>query len=564
MKKLISILLSFAIIVNAVPVEAAGDADGTGYKKFTPGYISETVSFGYPKKPLFEPFNALPSAYDGRDYGYVTPIKAQGDTGLCWAFTANAAIESNMLKNGFSTHDFSELHMGYATASSHVGDKYAGWRTQVAEGGNRLISSSYLMRATLGGSVDEADDPLGDNPPEYIQPRDLSITHNKPRSYHVQNTVFLNDGKEDISQNQIKQSVMDYGAVGAAMYFDWTYHNTSNESYYLPTNKVTPGSINHSVTIIGWNDDYSRSNFNPQPSVNGAWLIKNSDGADWGSQEGYFWISYQDANFPIQAWVVDSVKPFSSERNVYEYDYLGMAGWTVSQSNEGYSYYSRVYQVSSSDERLEQVIVGIPNADTIASVDVIANYQNFNGYNFNTFNSKGTRSFTYPGYYTIELNTPIELGDEGSKFAVIVRTKTSSDSYAAVAADSKTSEPNTSYVYNNASGRFHEMSDYNSCIKAVTTCGTGDNPDYCSICGENPCSCSVIDNIKIVFGDNSNFTAKQQGLISVITNLKKGDIIIGKNKVEIEIKKLEWLTVTVDRVFSEPPKDAKSFFDGLL
>ena len=42
----------------------------------------------------------LPAAYDARDYGLVTTVKRQGQFGTCWAFSAMAALESNVLLNG--------------------------------------------------------------------------------------------------------------------------------------------------------------------------------------------------------------------------------------------------------------------------------------------------------------------------------------------------------------------------------------------------------------------------------------------------------------------------------
>lgn len=55
--------------------------------------------------------STLPSSYDLRDYGYVTPVKDQKDGGNCWAFSSIAALESCILKATGEVLDLSEENM---------------------------------------------------------------------------------------------------------------------------------------------------------------------------------------------------------------------------------------------------------------------------------------------------------------------------------------------------------------------------------------------------------------------------------------------------------------------
>ena len=70
------------------------------------------------------------------------------------------------------------------------------------------------------------------------------------------------------------------------------YMNTDNYSQYIwnPYAEIT-----HAVTVVGWDDNYSASNFlsDHQPPADGAWIIRNSWGADYGN-DGYFYLSYYD------------------------------------------------------------------------------------------------------------------------------------------------------------------------------------------------------------------------------------------------------------------------------
>ena len=49
---------------------------------------------------LYKPYNStIPSRYDLRDYGLVTSVKNQGNTGTCWAHSAINSAESNLIIN---------------------------------------------------------------------------------------------------------------------------------------------------------------------------------------------------------------------------------------------------------------------------------------------------------------------------------------------------------------------------------------------------------------------------------------------------------------------------------
>ena len=70
------------------------------------------------------------------------------------------------------------------------------------------------------------------------------------------------------------------------------YMNTDNYSQYTDNEFA---SVTHAVVIVGWDDNYSASNFleGHQPPADGAWIIRNSWGDDYGN-DGYFYLSYYD------------------------------------------------------------------------------------------------------------------------------------------------------------------------------------------------------------------------------------------------------------------------------
>lgn len=99
----------------------------------------------------------------------------------------------------------------------------------------------------------------------------------------------------------IKGAVMEYGAASVGIYqfrdngesqkiISKDVFSDEKLSYYtglqygdndINGSTVTFGT-NHAVTIVGWDDNYPKENFaadNP-PQGDGAWIIRNSWGAD--------------------------------------------------------------------------------------------------------------------------------------------------------------------------------------------------------------------------------------------------------------------------------------------
>lgn len=94
-----------------------------------------------------------------------------------------------------------------------------------------------------------------------------------------------------ITAEQVKKYIMKYGGVCA----DIVSKNKQFENYkggicYTSSNGIT----DHGIVIIGWDDNYSKDNFvYEKPQKDGAWLILNSWGTQWGNN-GTAWVSYED------------------------------------------------------------------------------------------------------------------------------------------------------------------------------------------------------------------------------------------------------------------------------
>ena len=419
----------------------------------------------------------LPASY----YAQTTPVKNQGANGLCWDFSACAIMESWLLKNNYGTFDLSEMHMAYAL-SNHSGNTQFGYNRAPHEGASRDMASAYLMRGTpkdtagndvcIGGAVHESVDPYSTS---LLPDRALATTwYNKPKAVMPKTILHMGGGKYDgtaASPEQIKTAIMQYGSVAAAMSWDdsnatgttvsgsTANYNAANAAFYLPRTAYGKDGIymNHMVQIVGWNDNYSRTNFNSgnRPSRDGAWYIKNSWGTGWGNS-GYFWISYEDADFPSYVWTVDNLSGYDAgTMRTHEYDYK--ADYYLPESPFGANtLYIRYFSLEKT-EVVTSVRVFLAEANATVDVDVIPDFGSADraGYNFQ---SRGQITTTYPGWYTVDLSQPVLLDaaqKSGYTFAVVVKSNKAvgyDKDYSAYAAFRHV-DPNANskwYYYNDA------------------------------------------------------------------------------------------------------------------
>ncbi len=180
-------------------------------------------------------------------------------------------------------------------------------------------------------------------------------------------TRVLKDGKvtgiDKDAVAAIKSELKAGRAVAMSMYADdatpgatkvpgvTTYLNDNWAQYTYDDGKA----VNHGVTIVGYDDSYSRTNFsdgvNNLPEGDGAWIVKNSFGSqteefpngqgltpDWGlvdedgKHTGYFYVSYYDksiSNFETYEFdVTQSNTGASTGRIIDQYDYLPVNGTT--------------------------------------------------------------------------------------------------------------------------------------------------------------------------------------------------------------------------------------------
>ena len=389
-----------------------------------------------------------PASYDLRTLGCLTPIKDQGSCGSCWAFATYGSLESWILGEEGATWDFSENNFKNCHGFTLTG----------CQGGNRLISTAYLAR--WNGPIDEADDPY--HPYEEVCTPGLEVKK------HVETVLMIPDRASSTDNDNIKQAVMNYGAMYTGMYYSSYYYNDVNHTYYYSGTDYS----NHAVAIVGWEDNFDRTLFNsPYPPGNGAWIVRNSWGTDWG-ESGYFYISYYDSRIGTDnALFINAEEPGEpSDYSIYQYDPLGNV------LDVGYgtttAWGANVFTVAS-DKKLTSVAFYAATVGTSYEVYI---YDTFSGGIFSGLWGSKTGTLTHPGYHTVSLNSPVSL-TMADDFGVVVKFTTPGYIYPIPIeypepgySDAATANPGESYVsYNGIYWRdiTDSYSNTNVCIKAI-------------------------------------------------------------------------------------------------
>lgn len=379
----------------------------------------------------------LPSSYDSRAYGYITPVRDQGYWGSCWAFSAIGMAEANLIRKGLASNniDLSELHLAYFfyhTVADPLGNT-AGDSTKALldsyldQGGNSAFTTFAL--ASWIGAADESKAPYEAATNEsYALNSSLAFDD----AYHMQNAYWINM----IDTADVKNMIMNYGAVGTSYYAyqnmnaTTTYYNGTTKAFYYDGTYYT----DHAILIVGWDDSFSKSNFNAahRPKNNGAWLVKNSWGTEFGDN-GYFWISYEDAALNdannSQAFVFDFESSDNYDHN-YQYDgSSGLYGSSVLNGGSIANVFTAKANPNGGAEKIEAVSFALYDVNVEYSIQIYTNLSNTNdptsGTAMLSSPKKGNTSFV--GYYTVPLDKAIEVA-EGSNFSVVITLSRSASS----------------------------------------------------------------------------------------------------------------------------------------
>ena len=419
----LAFLLVFALMLGTLSMFAfAEDAEETAERAFGKRYVEHPGDHTVQADALpgQKQAGSLPSYYNSNEKGYITPIRNQDPYGTCWAHGAIASCEAYMIKHGIpvgttgvaanTSLDLSEYHLAWFTyqdaydelgllaGDRNICDSDYGY---LDIGGNGTLASYTLMR--WEGLASEQTSALA-----YSNVSLSGVSSEYAYKYnvaHVRDCIWINTA----DRNAVKAAIMEYGA-GTLGYFHDDYFGGSNGAYCCLDGSY---STNHDVTVVGWDDSYSRYNFTGahRPSSDGAWIIKNSWGT-WYGNNGYMYISYEDAPSLNDTCYFYAVDPVSNYDNNYQYD--GTSSMFYTHLDAGQSI-ANIFQANNA-ETLQAVAIAVDDANVSYKVQV---YRGVKGDpTSGTLVCEQTGVFPYAGYHTVDLNTPVSL-NKNERFSVV-------------------------------------------------------------------------------------------------------------------------------------------------
>ena len=461
--------------------------------------------------------NPTPEKFDLREHISIK-ISNQGNSNTCWAASANGALQTYLSYVKNEEYNFSTKHIDYATSTTFLdGINPFGYNGEEINSGGHAEKIKYYWLNGLGPILEE-DMPYDDKnerinlselPSNLAVKQVINAKHIEPvtkewkdskLTYYNHSGSKMSDNEITQYRNNIKNIIMQYGGICSGIVFDYNYFNDFTGAY----NTISNTGEWHGITIIGWDDNYSKDNFleTCKPSTDGAYIAANSYGTNSGDN-GYIYISYEDLFIDM------SGKTYIIEASDIDYDNV----------------YRDFEKVKSSNEILSKIKINISSVLCgIGKVNIKINGNTlFRGYD------------VYPGINTFELPEGIKL-DSNSTIEFEYRNGLE-NFLDAVSVYYYTVEETSKLELNNVKGQT-VVAGKNEIMQIITNSNVKDNGKTLNVVIKKD-NTDVTNNFKI-----TNPIIKSG--ISRIKIIPKENTEIGEYTVEITNDNLQKISTTLN------------------
>ena len=544
---------------------------------------------------------SYPSSYKTAN---LPAIRNQVGYGVCWAFSTISLLEINLLKNKLVADDIdlSEFHLvnfTYNNVTDPLGGS-AGDTTTFLRSSNSVTQNGGDIRMAFNslmdweGAVDETLVPYTAEVASTINTTGLSDDlARKNTKIHLQNYYKVNM----TNQTDVKQAITDYGALSISYYAyggssSNKYYNSSTAGYYCYDSNT---GTNHAVTVVGWDDNYSKDNFPTEPEGDGAWIVRNSWGSYFG-ENGYFYLSYYDKSTKVEGYAVEAQTSDNYDNN-YQYDGTGWFSYMGYSGYGGTNKYANVFTAKANESKAENIeavsFEDYSSAGCKYNISIYTNLTDVSDPESGTLECTQSGQTTFDGAYTIKLNNPVYVED-GTTFSVVVELISSTNNGPYMVSDTtyngswfsceSAALENQSYIYrpyDRSWVDYGKRENKNFRIKAYT-----DNSDIKTVAVESV----SLDKTEAVLkeketvklnatvlpenADNKNvhFTSDNDAVAAVddnglVTALSSGEAVItvitedgkktAKCKITVEKEIIQLKTITITNAPAELEKGAQ-------
>ena len=544
---------------------------------------------------------SYPSSYKTAN---LPAIRNQVGYGVCWAFSTISLLEINLLKNKLVADDIdlSEFHLvnfTYNNVTDPLGGS-AGDTTTFLRSSNSVTQNGGDIRMAFNslmdweGAVDETLVPYTAEVASTINTTGLSDDlARKNTKIHLQNYYKVNM----TNQTDVKQAITDYGALSISYYAygghsSNKYYNSSTAGYYCYDSNT---GTNHAVTVVGWDDNYSKDNFPTEPEGDGAWIVRNSWGSYFG-ENGYFYLSYYDKSTKVEGYAVEAQTSDNYDNN-YQYDGTGWFSYMGYSGYGGTNKYANVFTAKANKSKAENIeavsFEDYSSAGCKYNISIYTNLTDVSDPESGTLECTQSGQTTFDGAYTIKLNNPVYVED-GTTFSVVVELISSTNNGPYMVSDTtyngswfsceSAALENQSYIYrpyDRSWVDYGKRENKNFRIKAYT-----DNSDIKTVAVESV----SLDKTEAVLkeketvklnatvlpenADNKNvhFTSDNDAVAAVddnglVTALSSGEAVItvitedgkktAKCKITVEKEIIQLKTITITNAPAELEKGAQ-------